>query len=431
MRHSAPRQERNSHERHSACGGTSPDAAAIHGLVPANLEVGHLLPRIDRGHPGAHLALLRRRARRRRGRLRGARALEPVGRRGPLAGRDATLRGQRIGTRLVTHLAEPRDGRGLHDAVRLHARPGAFRAARLHHRAAHLDAGENRARLHRLRAVPPLRAIRRHAAAAAGPRRGARADRGHGVTAAASRRTGRTSSGCSSTPVAGQGRRTRSPPRQYSHDCPMRDAVDCRRRHRSGGISRLGHGVRHQGERQAGSGAARQRRRRPRRPRSSPPTWRRPRRSWCRATTSQVGRPRRSRSSPTAAARTPAPAPTACACARDDAPTAPALGCSPDAVLVASTGVIGVKLVMPKVAAGITNAAAALSPDGGADAARAIMTTDPFSKEAAAEASSAARHVQGRRHGQGLGHDRAHDGDDARVRHDRRAVSSRRCCSGR
>jgi glutamate N-acetyltransferase/amino-acid N-acetyltransferase len=70
--------------------------------------------------------------------------------------------------------------------------------------------------------------------------------------------------------------------------------------------------------------------------------------------------------------------------------TAAAMGCLSDRVLVASTGVIGVKLLMPKVTAGITSAAAALSNDGGADAARAIMTTDPFSKEAAAEASTRA-----------------------------------------
>jgi glutamate N-acetyltransferase / amino-acid N-acetyltransferase len=70
--------------------------------------------------------------------------------------------------------------------------------------------------------------------------------------------------------------------------------------------------------------------------------------------------------------------------------TARALACAPEAVLVASTGVIGVKLVMPKVHAGITSAAQALSRDGGAAAARAIMTTDPFSKEAAAEAVAAA-----------------------------------------
>ena len=67
--------------------------------------------------------------------------------------------------------------------------------------------------------------------------------------------------------------------------------------------------------------------------------------------------------------------------------TAAAVGCAAESVLVASTGVIGVKLPMAKVAAGISLAAGALSPDGGADAARAIMTTDPFSKEAAAEAS--------------------------------------------
>jgi glutamate N-acetyltransferase / amino-acid N-acetyltransferase len=41
--------------------------------------------------------------------------------------------------------------------------------------------------------------------------------------------------------------------------------------------------------------------------------------------------------------------------------TAAALGCAPEAVLVASTGVIGVKLPMPQVIAGIDRAAAALS----------------------------------------------------------------------
>ena len=62
-----------------------------------------------------------------------------------------------------------------------------------------------------------------------------------------------------------------------------------------------------------------------------------------------------------------------------------ALGCAPSDVLVASTGVIGVKLDMTKVGRGIGIAAAALSTGGGADAARAIMTTDPFPKEAAVE----------------------------------------------
>jgi glutamate N-acetyltransferase / amino-acid N-acetyltransferase len=69
---------------------------------------------------------------------------------------------------------------------------------------------------------------------------------------------------------------------------------------------------------------------------------------------------------------------------------AAAVGCAPEAVLVASTGVIGVKLPMPKVIAGIDRAAAVLSADGAADAARAIMTTDPFAKEAAAEVDAGA-----------------------------------------
>jgi glutamate N-acetyltransferase / amino-acid N-acetyltransferase len=66
-----------------------------------------------------------------------------------------------------------------------------------------------------------------------------------------------------------------------------------------------------------------------------------------------------------------------------------ALGCSGEQVLVASTGVIGVKLEMSNVRRGIAEAASRLSSDG-ADAARAIMTTDPFPKEASVEASTTA-----------------------------------------
>src|SRR3954469_21598622 len=54
-------------------------------------------------------------------------------------------------------------------------------------------------------------------------------------------------------------------------------------------------------------------------------------------------------------------------------------------VLVASTGVIGVALDRARVTAGIAAAAQGLSADGGASAARAIMTTDPFPKEAACQ----------------------------------------------
>lgn len=65
--------------------------------------------------------------------------------------------------------------------------------------------------------------------------------------------------------------------------------------------------------------------------------------------------------------------------------TARAIGCDPRDVLVASTGVIGVNLKMDALRSGIPAAAAALSDEGGAAAADAIMTTDPFPKSAAIE----------------------------------------------
>jgi len=49
-------------------------------------------------------------------------------------------------------------------------------------------------------------------------------------------------------------------------------------------------------------------------------------------------------------------------------------------VAVASTGLIGMRLPMDELTAGVTAAAQALSEDGGADAARAIMTTDSVPK---------------------------------------------------
>ena len=68
--------------------------------------------------------------------------------------------------------------------------------------------------------------------------------------------------------------------------------------------------------------------------------------------------------------------------------TASALGCSEDQVLVASTGVIGVNLKMDKIRAGVPQAVSQLAADGGAAAARAIMTTDPFPKEYAVEVTT-------------------------------------------
>ena len=59
-----------------------------------------------------------------------------------------------------------------------------------------------------------------------------------------------------------------------------------------------------------------------------------------------------------------------------------AIGAPEAQVMVASTGVIGEPLPMAKVRRGIAAAAAALSPEGFGDAARAIMTTDTVPKHA-------------------------------------------------
>jgi glutamate N-acetyltransferase/amino-acid N-acetyltransferase len=60
------------------------------------------------------------------------------------------------------------------------------------------------------------------------------------------------------------------------------------------------------------------------------------------------------------------------------------LGLRAEEVVVLSTGVIGVPLPMEKVIAGVELAAGQLSPNGGADAAVAILTTDRGPKEAVA-----------------------------------------------
>ena len=60
-----------------------------------------------------------------------------------------------------------------------------------------------------------------------------------------------------------------------------------------------------------------------------------------------------------------------------------AAGLPPHTALVLSTGVIGVPLPVDKVSRGLREAAAKLSPEGGVDAARAIMTTDTRPKHVA------------------------------------------------
>jgi glutamate N-acetyltransferase/amino-acid N-acetyltransferase len=80
------------------------------------------------------------------------------------------------------------------------------------------------------------------------------------------------------------------------------------------------------------------------------------------------------------------------------------LGCRPEEVLVASTGVIGVDLSLQKVTDGVTKAVAALSANGHHDAMLAIMTTDPFPKETAVRIETAAGtfHVGGMTKGSGM-----------------------------
>ncbi|WP_415949467.1 bifunctional glutamate N-acetyltransferase/amino-acid acetyltransferase ArgJ [Streptomyces sp. KLOTTS4A1] len=67
--------------------------------------------------------------------------------------------------------------------------------------------------------------------------------------------------------------------------------------------------------------------------------------------------------------------------------TARAVEADPHEVAVCSTGLIGVRLPMDRVDAGITDAAARLSPRGGEDAAVAIKTTDSVHKTAVVTAS--------------------------------------------
>jgi glutamate N-acetyltransferase/amino-acid N-acetyltransferase len=75
------------------------------------------------------------------------------------------------------------------------------------------------------------------------------------------------------------------------------------------------------------------------------------------------------------------------------AETARLLGCPIEQVLVASTGVIGVNLNIDKIHRGLPAACDALGRDQGSSAAVAIMTTDPFPKEAAARLSIGGRDV--------------------------------------
>ena len=84
--------------------------------------------------------------------------------------------------------------------------------------------------------------------------------------------------------------------------------------------------------------------------------------------------------------------------------TARHLGIDAQRVLPSSTGIIGVPLPMDKIARGIADAAASLSPDGLQEAVEAIMTTDNGPKTAAASCRIGGRtvHVAGIAKGAGM-----------------------------
>jgi glutamate N-acetyltransferase/amino-acid N-acetyltransferase len=67
---------------------------------------------------------------------------------------------------------------------------------------------------------------------------------------------------------------------------------------------------------------------------------------------------------------------------------AEALGCRSDAVLVCSTGLIGIPLPMDPIESGIPRLVSALRADGGNNAAQAIMTTDTVRKEVLVDAGT-------------------------------------------
>ncbi|HEX4680902.1 MAG TPA: bifunctional glutamate N-acetyltransferase/amino-acid acetyltransferase ArgJ [Gaiellaceae bacterium] len=80
------------------------------------------------------------------------------------------------------------------------------------------------------------------------------------------------------------------------------------------------------------------------------------------------------------------------------------LGLEPQQVLVLSTGVIGAPMPMDRVLAGVDAAAGALSPQGGDDAADAILTTDTHAKTAISQGGGFGFTVGGMAKGSGMIH---------------------------
>ena len=91
-------------------------------------------------------------------------------------------------------------------------------------------------------------------------------------------------------------------------------------------------------------------------------------------------------------------------------------------ILVLSTGVIGPLLPLDKIVTGLHEAAGALSPDGGADAA----DRDPDHRHARQGSGRHDGRLHGRRDGEGLRDDPSEARDDARGRHDGLPARARR-----
>ena len=107
------------------------------------------------------------------------------------------------------------------------------------------------------------------------------------------------------------------------------------------------------------------------------------------------------------------------------------LGLDAEEVLVLSTGVIGARLPLHRLLPGLGEAAAALSPDGGGDAAEAIRD-DRHAREGGRVVARDG--LRRRRDGEGLRDDPPRPRDDARGAHDRlpaRARARRPSCCGR
>ena len=109
------------------------------------------------------------------------------------------------------------------------------------------------------------------------------------------------------------------------------------------------------------------------------------------------------------------------------AETADGLGCAAEDVLVCSTGVIGHFLPREKLAAGIPAAAERLAatPQAFHEAARGMMTTDTFPKQATRELELGGCTIRLSGAAKGAAMIGPNHGHDARRRDDRRAALGR------